>query len=380
MKKAFFSLYIDIAIWLFFLCPCSSRAQGIQELFNQIMGKSDTAYVKVEKYNSYVNTFFFDNHQNFDFSLNKGKQRLKLSPSNSPDLGIGIGYDPIAFSYSKSINSIKGKQQSKNSNFDINIVGIRWGLQFYKRKVNGDAKIVGSKGFVQGVAHDAEDFSWDGSTLEDGKPINLKNESFDGFYSREIGVNFYYVLNFKHFSYKAAYGYSTRQMRSAGSVITGLSYSDFKSELVLTHAPFLDLDEYEQWTADKQANFTYIPCTTQEVNFCYRKLSANVGYSYNWVFARNFVFNATLCPILSLKWSKATTYSLDTFQKQQSVYSGDWSLDFLGRSSVQWNNGKWYAGVYGDFTTFHYKKPEVNISQLYAEWRICLGMYFNLFK
>lgn len=379
MKKAFFSLYINITIWLFLLYPCSSRAQGIQKLFNQIMGPSDTTYVKPEKYNSYVNTYFFDYQQNYDFSLSKGRQRLKLAPSNSPELGVGVGYDPIAFSYSKSMNSLKGKQESKNSNFNLNIVGNRWGLQIYKRKVNGEAKIVGSKGFVQGVAHDAEDFSWDGSTLKDGKPINLKNESFDGFNSRETGVNFYYVLNFKHFSYKAAYGYSTRQVRSAGSVITGLSYADFKSDLVLTHAPFLDLDEYEQWATDKQESLTYVPCITQEVNFCYRNLSANVGYSYNWVFAYNFVFNATLCPVLSLKWSKVTTYSLDTFQKLQSVYSGDWSFDFLGRSSVQWNNGKWYAGIYGDFTTFHYKKPEVNISQLYAEWRICMGMYFNLF-
>lgn len=355
-------------------------AKGIGELFAKVMGQSDTAYVKPERYNSYVNTFLFDNHQDFDFSLSDGKQRLKVSPSSCPDLGVGAGYSVIALSYSKSINSLTGKRQHNNSNFAFNIVANRWGLQIYKRKVNGDAQIVGSEGFLQGTAHDAGEFSWDGSTMKDGKPVNLKNESFDGFNSRETGVDFYYVLNFKHFSYKAAYGYSTRQIRSAGSVIAGLTYSDFKSDLVLTHAPFLDLDAYEQWASGKQATLTYVPCVTQEVDFRYRKLSAKVGYGYNWAFAHNFVFNVTLYPVLSLKWSKVTTYSLDDFQKQQNVYSGDWSLDFMGRSSVQWNNGKWYAGVYGDFTTFHYKKPEVNMSQLYAELRICAGMYFNLFK
>lgn len=373
------NIILYMVSWLFLLCPCSSWAQGIGELFKQIMGPSDTTYVKPEKYNSYVHTYSFDTHQNYDFSLSEGKQRLKISPSSSPSLGIGVGYSVIELGYSKSMNSIRGKQQSKNSNFSFNIIGNRWGLQLYKRNVKGDAKIVGSEGFVQGVANDAEDFSWDGSTLKDGKPISLKNESFDGFNSRETGANFYYIFNFKHCSYKAAYKYSTRQVRSAGSVITGLSYSDFKSDLVLTHAPFLDLDEYGHWIDGKQASFTYVPCITQEVNFCYRKLSANIGYSYNWVFAYNFVFNATLCPALSLKWSKVTTYSLDNLQKQQSVHHGDLNFDLIGRSSVQWNNGKWYAGAYGDFTTFHYKKPEVNMSQLFAEWRICMGMYFNLF-
>lgn len=369
-----------ITAWLIIQFPGSLRAEGIGDILAKVMGQTDSTYVMPDIYNSYVNTYLFDIHQNFDFSLNNGKQRLKVAPSSSPDVGIAIGYSMLELSYSKSLNSLRGKRQSKNSNFAFNIVANRWGLQLYKRKVNGDAKIVGSKGFVQGVAHDASDFSWDGSTLKDGNPINLKGEDFDGFNSREAGLDFYYVFNHKHFSYEAVYKYATRQVRSAGSVIAGLSYSDFKSDLVLTHAPFLDLDEYEQWSTGKLASLTYVPSITQEVNFCYRKLNARVGYGYNWVFAPNWVFNVTLYPELSLKWSKITTYSLDDLQKQQSVYSGDWNLDFMGRSSLQWNDGKWYAGIYGDFTSFHYKKPEVNMSQLYAEVKLCLGMYFNLFK
>lgn len=369
-----------LLLGVFISLPTLSQAKGIGELFGKVMGISDSTYVLSEKTNSYANTFLFDNHQTFDFALSEGKQHLKVSPTSCPNLGVGVGYSIIALSYSKSINSILGKRQHNNSDFSFNIVANRWGLQIYKRKVNGDAKIVGSKGFLQGTARDASDFSWDGSAMTNGKPVDLKGETFDGFNSRETGVDFYYVFNFNHFSYKAAYGYSTRQMRSAGSVIAGLTYSDFRGDLVLTHAPFVDLDAYDRWAKGEIEFFTYVPCVSQEVDFRYRKLSVKVGYGYNWAFAHNWVFNATFYPVLSVKWSKVTTYSLDDLEKQQQIYHGDWSLDFMGRSSVQWNNGKMYAGVYGDFTTFKYKKPEVNISQLYSEVRVCFGVYFNLFR
>ncbi len=360
--------------------PTSSEAKGIGELFAKVMGVSDSAYVVGERFNSYANTYVFDSHQNFDFALSDGKQRLKLSPSNSPKWGVGAGYSVVALSYSKSFNSLAGRKEHNNSYFSFDIVANRWGLQIYKRKVNGDARIVGSQGFMKGTLGADDGMSWDGSELQNTSVADLKGNDFDGFNSRETGVSLYYVFNFKHFSYKAAYGYSTRQLRSAGSVIGGLSYADFRGDLMLTHAPFLDYDDYDKWTSGEVETLTYVPCATQEVDFRYRKLSARLGYGYNWAFARNFVLNATLYPELSLKWSKVTTYTLDDLDRHQNVYNGDWSLGFVGRGSVQWNNGQMYAGVYGDFATFSYKKPEVNMSQLYAEMRVCMGVYFNLFK
>ena len=365
---------------VFLLFSFSGQAKGLGDLLGKVLGISDSAYVTTEKYNSYANIYMFDCTQAFDFSLSNGKQRLKLAPMNCPDLGVGIGRGLIALSYSKSVNSIFGGETSHNSNFTFNILANRLGLQIYQRKVNGDAKITGSEGFLRYVDKDGSNFMWDGSGAKNGEPVDLKGESFDGFHSRETGVDFYYVFNYKHFSYKAAYGYSTQQKRSAGSVVAGLTFSDFKSNLVMTHDPFMNLESFDKWWNEEQEQFSYIPCVTQELDFLYRKLSARLGYGYNWAFARNFVFNTTLFPMLSLKWSKITTYSLTDLKKQQNVYSGDWSLDFMGRSSVQWNNGKLYAGIYGDFTTFRYKKPAVNMSQVYAEMRICMGVYFDTFK
>lgn len=377
MKKIGFRVFAAVVL---FALPTSLPAKGIGELFAKIMGVSDSAYVLPERFNSYANTYMFDSHQSFDFSLSGGKQRLKLSPTNCPKIGVGGGYSIFAGSYSKSLNAIRGKRQHNNSDFSFDIVANRWGLQIYNRKVNGDARIIGSEGFERGTVGKDEEVSWDGSQLQNAQAVDLKGEDYDGFTSRETGVDFYYVFNFKHFSYKAAYGYSTRQVRSAGSLIGGLSYVDFRGDLVLTHEPFIDYDNYDKWFMGETEKLTYVPCVTQEVDFRYRKLSAKLGYGYNWAFAHNFVFNATFYPVLSLKWSKVTTYTLDDLNKHQNVYNGDWSLDFMGRGSVQWNNGQMYAGVYGDFTTFRYKKDEVNMSQLYAEMRICMGVYFNLFK
>lgn len=373
-------IIVGIVLEVFLLYSGPLSAKGIGELLAKVMGVSDSTYVTTEKYNSYANVYMFDCTQAFDFSLSGGKQRLKLKPMNCPDIGVGVGRGLMALSYSKSINSIFGGETNHNSNFTFNILANRFGLQFYQRKVNGDAEITGSEGFQRYVDKDGSNFMWDGVGAKDGVPADLKGESFDGFHSRETGLDFYYVFNYKHFSYRAAYGYSTRQVRSAGSVVAGVAFSDFKSSLVLTHEPFMNLESFDKWRNDEQETFSYIPCVTQEVDFLYRKLSAKLGYGYNWAVAKAFVFNVTLFPMLSLKWSKITTYSLTDLKKQQDVYSGDWSLDFMGRSSLQWNNGKLYAGIYGDFTTFRYKKPAVNMSQVYAEMRICMGVYFDTFK
>lgn len=370
-----------LAAALLFFFPCLSLAQqSAERMLERIMGVFDSTYVAKEQYNSYANVYVHDSRQRYDFALGDGKQRLVVSPTSEPKVGVKLRYKMLVLSYAQSVNTLFGQRQHRNTNLAVNLVANRWGLQLYHRGVNGDAKIVGSDGLVEATARDAGDFSWDGSILTDARPVTLKGMKYDGFHSRETGVDLFYVFNARRFSYKAAYRFLTRQVRSAGSVIAGLELSDFKGNLVLTHSPFVDLDAYEAWVSGQAESFTYVPCVTQEVDFRYRKVSARIGYGYNWVFARNFLFNVTAYPVATVKWSKFTTYTLTDFHRRQRLYRGDWSLDFNALASLQWNNGKVYAGAYGNLSTFRYEKEELDMSRVHTEFRICVGKYFNLFK
>lgn len=374
------SITVQIITGALLAAPAAAHAGDIGETLGKVLGVSDSTYVREEIYNSYFNTYLFSRDQEFDFALSGGKQRLKLTPDYSPQMGVNIGWGMLAYGYSRGVNTLSGGKEKANSSFTFDILGNRLGIQFYTHRVKGDAHISSASGFNQYRTTDAAHFRWDGTDMTGGIPADLKGQHFDGFNSRETGIDFYYVFNFKHFSYKAAYGNSTRQLHSAGSIVTGLTYADFKSDLVMTHDPFMNLDAFDAWWSGSAATFDYVPCVTQEVDFRYRKVSAKLGYSYNWAFLPNCVFNVTLYPVLSLKWSKVTTYSLSALQKEQHVYSGDWSLDFKGQASVQWNNGKMYAGLVAMANTFSYDKPEVKMSQLYTEGQLCVGVYFDMFK
>ena len=94
-------------------------------------------------------------------------------------------------------------------------------------------------------------------------------------------VHAYYIFNHRRFSYPAAYSQTTVQRRSSGAFILGYSYS----------RQLINFD-YEQLPApfhDENGNVLINEALkVKEVR--YINHSVSLGYSYNWVFARNFLF------------------------------------------------------------------------------------------
>ena len=364
--------------------PLQVEADDFGVVLRNILGQSDTAFVTYEKYNSYANVYSTFNSQTFDFTLSGGKQRMAFTPHKMPDVGVGVGRGFIALSYSKSVDDIFHKGDTRNSQFVFNIIANRFGLQFFNRKVKGASTITSSSGFQQ---YDITDEAFYNKPYmpevgeEGGTDINLTGKKYEGFNSRETGIDFYYVFNFKNFSYKAAYANSTRQRHSAGSVMTGVNYAYFKSSLNLLADPFWDEADYAAFSKGENVdNFFYVPCESSQMELKYHKLSIKVGYSYNWAICQNLVLNGTLFPLLSMRWSdikdvrhpKDGTLVVTDFDRNLSV-------DLMGQASLQWNNGKYYAGISGAFNTFHINRPLISMSKLYIETRVCAGVYFNTF-
>lgn len=98
-----------------------------------------------------------------------------------------------------------------------------------------------------------------------------------------ISANAYYVFNYKRFSYPAAFSQSWIQTRSAGSFLVGISL--FKSKMTVE-------DEQRQ-------------ASIKESTLNLRYLGIGVGYGYNLVLFKKWLFHFSTLPQLLL-YSRST--------------------------------------------------------------------------
>ena len=116
----------------------------------------------------------------------------------------------------------------------------------------------------------------------DYKGGRLIRKEFPGLKLKQYGIHGYYFFNNREYSNGAAYSYSRIQKRSAGSFILGFGYSNLDINLDFRTLPYpLKL-------------FMKIPI--QPYVFHYDTYNLLIGYGYNWVFKRNFLFNITALP------------------------------------------------------------------------------------
>ena len=131
----------------------------------------------------------------------------------------------------------------------------------------------------------------------------LRKVSFDGFKSSIKGLNLYYIFNHRKFSYPAAYSQSTRQKKSAGSWMVGLGYTQHQLEVDWDKLSAIVDEQLNQKT--KQQLEAKIDSSLMFSKVKYSDYSATVGYGYNWVFAKNWLFNASLSVGLAYNHSKS---------------------------------------------------------------------------
>lgn len=96
----------------------------------------------------------------------------------------------------------------------------------------------------------------------------------------------------------------------------------------------------------------------------YSDISVSCGYAYNWVFAKNFLFNASLS--LGLAYNKSKS---DTEHSRLDIHDfsfNNFNLDGIGRFGIVWNNTKWYAGASAVIHTYNYKKNSFQQTVLLA--------------
>lgn len=325
----------------------------------------NTANDFVEAFNDYDTIYIEPNHYNFA-AMVQGTQSMEryrikidknmtvtLGPDLNPRIGPYFGWRWLFLGYALDVNLGRmSDERNMRKDFKASIYTSLFGLDVFFRNTGNYYRIKSID-----VGHNV-------STNE------LRNLNFDGIEIGTSGFNLYYVFNHKHFSYPAAYSQSTQQKRSCGSFLAGLGYThhslDFNHQKMDT---LLIQHGYDPLLLD----------STQHVNGVkYNDLNFSIGYSYNLVFAKNFLANATLSAALAI--DKATGEYENTKEKrwlEKTFFTlDDINVDGIARLAVLWNNGRWFAGASAIFHTYTYRKEHFSTLNIFGDFNLYFGFNF----
>lgn len=169
--------------------------------------------------------------------------------------------------------------------------------------------------------------------LGDYKNYNLfdVDYKFSGLVSESYGVDMYYFFNNRKYSQGAAYSYSKYQKKSAGSVISGLAVSHQNVRVDFNNLPDDIKDE--------------LPSDKRNYHVKYNDFCFMIGYGYNWVFRKNWVWNITVVPCFGLNHSLN-----DTKDNQKDMVS----FNIKAKMALVYNYKRFFYSLNGKFDGHFY--------------------------
>jgi hypothetical protein len=328
-----------------------ARLRQVQNILDtRAKAKVDPAYIEVPdkpwrvilRYKE--NVVDVDYNQSLDFpeTNEHSDVRLCFEPPLAASVGVWVGYRGLGFSISQSLARNAGRYYS------ISSTGARYGFNFRLRRFNtGEARF------------QATDYK-DGKL--NGVPYDTVANMLSPVWIRSVYVNGYYVFNGRHYSQAAAYNQSVIQRRSAGSFLLGLTW--YQSSFDYSNI----------------SNFLYMIISDGISRIKVHQANLGVGYGYNWVFAKNCVFNASLLPAIGYKKSRA--FNGNESSTDQNIFHFKWvrnvNVDLIGRAGFVWNNSKFFVGANIVTHTYDYRKDYFSLTNSYAVLRLYAG--FNFLK
>lgn len=297
--------------------------------------EQDTAYVTPNRFNLRVMPQYTYGYEYYRFSTPNKAQSIVISPAANNKIGIYGGWRWIFLGYSFTLDKIQPEVD-----MELNLYCSRAGLELFYRKRSDGFKIQSLKGFY-----------------DDNLPLKNYNREIDGLSTLQMGVNAFYIFNYRKFSFPAAFSQLTTQRVNAGSVILGVSFHE--QQFMFDHTKI-----------DPKISKQMLP----ELQFqkeSYMDISINLGYSFNWVFAKNFLANISATPALGYK-----NTSLKSKINNSKEFISSINIDLISRLAVVYNNGRYYAGASLVSHTYSYNKSSLSILNGFGYLKVYAGFNF----
>ncbi len=318
----------------------SPRRKSLIKRFFQEFDNFDTTYVKPNEYTFTAMLQSTESYQSYKltgFRPDGADQSLTMSPNPTFKLGPYFGWKWIFLGYTFEISRMGHPQ--KRQEFNLSLYSAMLGCDLLYIRNDGDFRIRRAVGF-------------------DGVPETAyAHQDFQGLTTTTAGLNVYYIFNHRRFSYPAAYSQTTVQRRSSGSWKVGFQYCRHKLRL---SPELLPLPIQDNLSEQLRIN-----------EIIYNDYSVNVGYAYNWVFARNFLLAASASPAMGFKQSVGENGRERLFRFQNI------NFDVITRLGLVWNNAKWFAGASLISHMYTYRKRQFSLTNTFAYANIYVGFCFH---
>ena len=307
--------------------------KGTESFIERRLDEKDSLYVSPNIFNFTVMPQFSHNFEYYRFSSGEKEQSITLSPGFSNKLGLYFGWRWIFLGYSLNLD-----KEIPETDINLSFYTSKIGFDIFYRKRDRGFEVRRLKGFY-----------------DNGSELKEYNHKFNGLTVRQKGFNIYYIFNNKNFSYPAAYSQSTNQRISAGSFILGVSYNEQSFNF-----DYLKFDPRIHAQLSPELKF-------KEVE--YKDFSINFGYSYNWVFAKNYLANISMTPAIGYK---NTSLRLKSGKELLSNIN----VDFITRAAIVYNNSRYYAGASVVSHTYSYNKESLSIINTFGVINVYVGFNF----
>ncbi len=311
---------------------------------------ADPAYVAPNYYKFTAmlqNTNFYQSYRMSVTDAEGYKRTLRLSPNPGFKVGPYFGWRWIFYGYTFDVS--RPRRAGKSSEMNLCLYTSQIGADLVYVRNTNDFTIDRASGFSNAVNQ------------------AVRGQAFPGMDAITLSANMYYVFNHKHFSYPAAYAQSTVQRRSAGSWLLGIYLSRQRIRF--------DYDQLPSVLTTPEEGQTEAPISAEEMvsKVDYSSYNISIGYAYNWVFARNCLFDISLSPSLGIKRARGERVrGEDVWLNMRHL-----KFDVLSRAGIVWNNSHYFAGTSLVMYMYDYQKNRYSLTNSIFYLNVYVGFMFD---
>ena len=311
--------------------------------------KIDKRYIEPQHYNWALMAQGTFNYDMFEMRGSDGKS-MRFSPDVTMKVGPYFGWRWLFLGYTFDLKNIgfhsKGKGKTE---LDFSLYSNQIGVDFYYRRTGSDYKIRRAR-------------LGDGSNVKplEGMPLDCIKVGI-------TGASLYYIFNHNRFSYPAAFAQSTRQKISCGSWMAGIGYTRNSLEL--------DYEKLEDALEKRLGYDVELDSGLLFNSLKYYNVNANVGYAYNWVFAKHWLACASASLVVAYKRQQG-----DVTDEKGNIgfVLNNFNIDATGRLAVVYNNDKWYVGTSALMFMQNYTKSRFECQNIFGSVNVYCGFNFGV--
>ena len=302
-------------------------------------GEYNPEFVKLFEDSLVLRVFTIQKINSLLINDSTGNNQLTLKPNENTNLGFGFNYRwlglNVAFNF-PFINNDNDTYGSSNSfNFLLYAYPRKFGVNIFFQRIQGY--------YVENLS--TYNKSWDQNAFY--KRPDIKTGA--------VGGSFFYIFNYKKYSYRSVFVQNEVQLKSAGSFFLGANISSIGISGDSSIVPESAKHNFDSSTHILKSN--------------YLELGIQGGYTANIIFLKHLFLNFTLTPGFSLQGGTINTEDPRYNDKDKQGISPSFRASF----ALGYNKDKWYLALNSAISSLSLGK-----SLVYQYGRVLLVFAYRL--